>query len=143
MKRLALFIAVIAVGLAAAVAGGIAAQRKLQDDALSDAFARLRLFHELRRAALEDYLKSMASDVRAASENPRVVDATEKLAFAWSAVGPDARKLLRISPRTRTRPASATSSTPSTTTPTTRAITAPSTTGRRGSESISAITTSS
>ncbi len=92
MKRLALFIAVIAVGLAAAVAGGIAAQRKLQDDALSDAFARLRLFHELKRAALEDYLKSMASDVRAASENPRVVDATEKLAFAWSAVGPDARK---------------------------------------------------
>jgi hypothetical protein len=70
MKRLALFIAVIAVGLAAAVTGGIAAQRKLQDDALSDAFARLRLFHELRRAALEDYLRSMASDVRAASENP-------------------------------------------------------------------------
>jgi methyl-accepting chemotaxis protein len=94
LKRLALLVAVIAVGLAAAIAGGIAAQRHLQQAALDDAFARLRLFHELRRAALEDYLKSMASDLRAASENARVVDATAKLAFAWSAVGPDARKLL-------------------------------------------------
>jgi methyl-accepting chemotaxis protein len=94
MKRLALFVAVIAVGLAAAVAGGIAAQRHLQQAALDDAFARLRLFHELRRAALEDYLKSMASDVRAASENSRVVDAAEKLSFAWSTMGPEARKVL-------------------------------------------------
>ena len=61
---------------------------------LADAFARLRLFHELRRAALEDYLKSMASDVRAASENGTVIDATEMLAFAWSTMGPDARKVL-------------------------------------------------
>ena len=52
------------------------------------------LFHELRRAALEDYLKFMASDVRAASENGTVIDATEMLAFAWSTMGPDARKVL-------------------------------------------------
>jgi methyl-accepting chemotaxis protein len=93
-KRLGLWIVVIAVGLAAAIAGGIAAQRHLQGTALNDAFARLRLFHELRRAALEDYLKSITSDVRAASENTRVVDASEKLAFAWSTMGPEARKIL-------------------------------------------------
>src|SRR4249920_2057013 len=93
-KRLGLWIVVIAVGLAAAIAGGISAQRHLQETALNDAFARLRLFHELRRAALEDYLKSITSDVRAASDNARVVDASEKLAFAWSTMGPEARKVL-------------------------------------------------
>ena len=36
----------------------------------------------------------MASDVRAASENGTVIDATEMLAFAWSTIGPDARKVL-------------------------------------------------
>ena len=93
-RRIALWLLVIAVAVAAAIAGGIAAQRHLQETALADAFARLRLFHELRRAALEDYLKSMASDVRAASENGTVIDATEMLAFAWSTMGPDARKVL-------------------------------------------------
>ena len=93
-RRVALWLLVIAVAVAAAIAGGIAAQRHLQETALADAFARLRLFHELRRAALEDYLKSMASDVRAASENGTVIDATEMLAFAWSTMGPDARKVL-------------------------------------------------
>ena len=89
-RRIALWLLVIAVAVAAAIAGGIAAQRHLQETALADAFARLRL----RRAALEDYLKSMASDVRAASENGTVIDATEMLAFAWSTMGPDARKVL-------------------------------------------------
>lgn len=94
VRRVALCFVVIAVALAAALAGGIAAQRHLQETALADAFGRLRLFHELRRAALEDYLKSMASDVTAASGNARVIDAAEMLAFAWSTMGPDARKVL-------------------------------------------------
>ena len=93
-RRIALWLLVIAVAVAAAIAGGIAAQRHGQETALADAFARLLLFHELRRAALENYLKSMASDVRAASENGTVIDATEMLAFAWSTIGPDARKVL-------------------------------------------------
>jgi methyl-accepting chemotaxis protein len=63
-------------------------------EALSIAFDRLRLFHNLRQAALEDYLKSMASDVRAASESPRVVEAMEKLNFAWKTYGLDARRVL-------------------------------------------------
>ena len=36
----------------------------------------------------------MASDVRAASENGTVIEATEMLAFAWPTLGPDARKVL-------------------------------------------------
>ncbi len=94
-KRFGLWVVVLAVSIAASVAGGIAAERYLQAAALNEAFARLRLFHELRRAALEDYLESMASDVRAASENPRVVESVEYLAFAWSSMGPEARKILR------------------------------------------------
>jgi methyl-accepting chemotaxis protein len=86
---------VLVAAIAAAAAGGIAAERYLQQAALADAFARLRLFHELRRTALEDYLQSMASDVRAASENPAVVDAAERLGFAWSTLGPEARNTLR------------------------------------------------
>jgi methyl-accepting chemotaxis protein len=94
VKRLLMWMIAIAAGVAAAIAGGDAAERYLQQTAISDAFSRLRLFHELRRAALEDYLQSMASDVRAASENPTVVDAAEKLGFAWSTLGPDARRVL-------------------------------------------------
>lgn len=55
-RRIVLWLLVIAVAVAAAIAGGMAAQRHLQETALADAFARLRLIHELRRAALEDYL---------------------------------------------------------------------------------------
>jgi methyl-accepting chemotaxis protein len=80
----------ITVGLATAAL----VERHRRDEVLSVAFDRLRLFHDLRQAALEDYLKSMASDVRAASENPRVVEAMEKLDFAWKTYGPDARKAL-------------------------------------------------
>lgn len=94
IRQLGLWLVVITVGVAAAVAGSVAAERYLQKTALADAFSRLRLFHELRRVALEDYLQSMASDVRAAAENPRIVDAAEKLNFAWSTMGPEARKTL-------------------------------------------------
>ena len=94
LKRLTLWLLVAAIAIAAAIAGGLAAERYLRERALDNAFARLMLFHELRRAALEDYLKSMASDVRAASENPRVVEATENLTFAFQTLGPEVRQIL-------------------------------------------------
>jgi methyl-accepting chemotaxis protein len=93
--RIGLWLGMIAVGVAAALAGGVAAERHFRDKALNEAFARLRLFHELRRAALEDYLKSMGSDVTAASANPRVVQAAENLSFAFSALDTEARKTLQ------------------------------------------------
>ena len=87
--------ALLALALAVGAAAGFAAEWYLRNESLADAFARLRLFHALRQAALEDYVNSMASDVRAASENPKVVDAIEKLSFAWSAFNTEARETLQ------------------------------------------------
>ncbi|MEZ5827364.1 MAG: cache domain-containing protein [Hyphomicrobiales bacterium] len=93
-KRVLGVVLLLAAGLAAGFAIAALVERHEQAQALSQAFNRLRLFHNLRQAALEDYLASMASDVRAASENPHVVEAMEKLNFAWTTYGPDARKVL-------------------------------------------------
>lgn len=94
LKQLLLTFLLFALG--AGVGAGTAAwvEQREKDKALETAFSRLRLFHNLRQEALEDYLGSMASDVRAASENPRVVEAMEKMDFAWRSYGPDARKVL-------------------------------------------------
>jgi len=93
-RRLTTIIILSIFGIAVGLATAALVERFRSNEALSIAFDRLRLFHNLRQAALEDYLKSMASDVRAASENPRVVEAMEKLDFAWKTYGPDARKVL-------------------------------------------------
>jgi len=95
LGRLATATALLALGLAVGAAAGLATASHLRNEALTDAFNRLRLFHELRRAALEDNVKSVASDMKAASENPRVVDAMEKLTFAWSTFDTGARKTLQ------------------------------------------------
>jgi len=88
--------ALLILGLGAVISLAVwsLADRYERNRIMAAAFDRLSLFHDLRQAALEDYVRSMASDVRAASENPRVVDAMEKLNLAWSAFGPDARKML-------------------------------------------------
>ena len=93
-RRLTSIIMLSVFGIAVGLVTAALVERYRSNEALSIAFDRLRLFHNLRQAALEDYLKSMASDVRAASENPRVVEAMEKLDFAWKTYGPDARKVL-------------------------------------------------
>lgn len=93
-RRLIAVLLVLALASGVAIAVGFFVEGRARDQALAAALSRLRLFHDLRRAALEDYLSSMASDVRAASDSPRVVDAMEKLTFAWSTFGPEARKIL-------------------------------------------------
>jgi methyl-accepting chemotaxis protein len=93
--RSVLWVAVLAAALAAAMAGGLAAEQHLRQAALTDAFARLRLFHQLRQGALEDYLSSIRADVIAASDNPRVVEAMENLTFAFSTLDTEARKTLQ------------------------------------------------
>lgn len=95
LKRLANATAILALAFVVAAGAGATAAWYLRSEALTDAFTRLRLFHELRRAALQDYLNSMASDVHAASENPRAADAVEKLTFAWSTLDTEARKTLQ------------------------------------------------
>ena len=93
-RRLISIVLLSVLGLAVGLATAALVERHQGNEALSVTFDRLHLFHDLRQAALEDYLKSMASDVRAASENPRVLEAMEKLNFAWKTYGPDARKVL-------------------------------------------------
>jgi len=93
-RRLLPLILILGTGAVVAVAVWALTERYERDQALATAFDRLRLFHDLRQAALEDYLRSTASDVRAASENLRVVEAMEKLDLGWRSCGPDARKLL-------------------------------------------------
>ena len=93
-RRLVSILLLSVLGVAVGLATAALVERHESNQALSVAFDRLRLFHDLRQAALEDYLRSMASDVRAASENPRVIEAMEKLDFAWKTYGPDARKVL-------------------------------------------------
>ena len=93
-KRLIGIILLLALGTGVAVGVGTWVERHERATTLAAAFDRLRLFYDLRQAALQDYLKSMASDVRAASENPHVVEAMEQINFAWKTYGPDARKVL-------------------------------------------------
>ena len=93
-KRLTGIVLLLALGVGVAIGVGIWVERYERSRTLDVAFNRLRLFHNLRQAALEDYLRSMASDVRAASENSRVVEAMEKINFSWRTYGPDARKTL-------------------------------------------------
>ncbi len=93
-KRLIATVLLLALGASVAIGVGIWVERYERSSTLEVAFSRLHLFHDLRQTALEDYLNSMASDVRAASENPHVVEAMEKINFAWRTYGPDARKFL-------------------------------------------------
>lgn len=88
-------VVLLAVGLAVGFGTKSLVEQHEQDKALEAAFDRLRLFHDLRKTALDDYLGSTASDVRAASENPQVIEAMEKIDFAWRTYGPDARRVLR------------------------------------------------
>ena len=144
LGRFATAAALLALGLAVGAAAGLATDWYLRTEALADAFTRLRLFHELRRASLEDNLKSMASDVRAASENPRVVDATEKLIFAWTTFSTDARKTLQrlyVEENAHVPSESTSSATPATA-PTTAPTIGSSMIGPSAFASISAITMS-
>jgi methyl-accepting chemotaxis protein len=94
VNRLLAMVLLLALGLGVGFGTAALVKQHEQDKALETAFDRLRLFHNLRQAALEDDFGSMASDVRAASENPRVVEAMGRIDFAWRTYGPDARKVL-------------------------------------------------
>jgi len=94
VKRLLAILVLLAIGVGVGFGTTILVEKYQNEKALEGAFDRLSLFHNLRQAALEDYLGSMASDVRAASENARVVEAMEKIDFAWRSYGPDARDVL-------------------------------------------------
>lgn len=94
LRRILAFVLLLALGVGVGLVTTSFVEQREKEETLGVAFDRLRLFHNLRQAALEDYLSSMASDVRAASENPRVVEAMDKIDFAWRSYSPDVRKRL-------------------------------------------------
>lgn len=94
IKKLLAMCLLLGLGLGVGFGTSKLVEQHEKEKSLETAFDRLRLFHSLRQAALEDYFGSTASDVRAASENPQVVEAMEKIDFAWGTYGPDARKVL-------------------------------------------------
>jgi methyl-accepting chemotaxis protein len=95
IKRVLVSFVLLGIGVATGMAAALAVDRYDEKQTLEAAFDRLRLFHNLRKSALEDYLGSMASDVRAASENPHVVEAMKNIDFAWRGYGPEAKDVLR------------------------------------------------
>ena len=75
---------VIALAVAAALTAGLFVFKHYRDMAVEQAFSRLALFHGLRKATLEDHMRSKASDVRAMARNKRVRDALMSFSAAWS-----------------------------------------------------------
>ncbi len=97
MKRSQPFvvIAVLVSMLAAGLVAAGAVYKASHDKVIEEAFSRLSLFHGLRRATIEDYMLSKASDMRAMSRNAHVVDALEKFVGAWADLGENAAQTVR------------------------------------------------
>ena len=85
--------------IAATVVGtmlvGVLVDRHFRNKLISEAFMRLSLHHDLRKAKLEDFMRSKASDVTAMSRNPQVIDALGELGRAWSIIQPNSSEVLR------------------------------------------------
>lgn len=93
-QRKAIF-ALMALAIATAAATGSYVHWHMRHAALEEAFTRLSLFHGLRKATIEDYMRSKASDVRAMSRNRRVVEAFVQFNEAWAELGPGPEETLR------------------------------------------------
>ncbi len=76
------------------VTGGLV-YRNDRDTHMSEAFSLLSLYHDLRKAKLEDYMRSKASDVRAMGRSHQVTEALEQLELGWSQLGGEAAGYLR------------------------------------------------
>lgn len=88
-------VTVLALSLIAAVIAGYFANLHFRDALTNEAFARLSLFHDLRKAKLEDYMRSKASDVRAMSQSAQLKGALAQLRGAWTNMDKGAPQLVR------------------------------------------------
>lgn len=88
-------ILVCVAALAAAAVAGVYVHRMQKKALVAEAFNRLGLFQGLRKATIEDYMRSKESDVRAMSRNRNVVDSFFQLTEAWHELGPEPAKQLR------------------------------------------------
>ena len=86
---------ILALSLIAATMAGIFVYRYSRDTIIAETFDRMTLFHGLRKATLEDYLNSKASDVKAMSRNRRVVQAMQEFTAAWSQFQPNVSEQIK------------------------------------------------
>ncbi|MGI9384159.1 MAG: cache domain-containing protein [Methyloligellaceae bacterium] len=86
---------ILAAALAIGAITGLMVHQHTRSTLMNDAFTRLNLYHDLRKATLEDYMRSKASDVIAMSRNARVLDALGKFESAWSKIPSDAATVVR------------------------------------------------
>lgn len=95
MSRLVPFLLILAVSAAAGFYAQHEVKSRQQSEILDQAYARLQLFLDLRKTALEDHFKSSASDVRAMSRTPIIRRAMLSLGSAWVAEGSGASSRIR------------------------------------------------
>ena len=86
---------VLTVSLILAAVAGALFYKHQKDALINEAFSRLALYHDLRKATLQDYMRSKASDVVAMSRNERVLKGLHQLENAWQEFGPYASDALR------------------------------------------------
>ena len=86
---------VLTVSLILAAVAGALFYKHQKDALINEAFSRLALYHDLRKATLQDYMRSKASDVAAMSRNERVLKGLHQLENAWQEFGPYASDALR------------------------------------------------
>jgi len=70
---------VLTVSLILAAVAGALFYKHQKDALINEAFSRLALYHDLRKATLQDYMRSKASDVAAMSRNERVLKGLHQL----------------------------------------------------------------
>jgi len=94
-SRIVDFCIIAGFALLIGVGTGFIVERYTRANVVESAFDRMRLFHDLRKAAVEDFMRSMTSDVRAMSRNGRMIEAVNSFDESWNQMGADAPQVLR------------------------------------------------
>jgi methyl-accepting chemotaxis protein len=94
-SRIIDFCVIAGIALLIGVGTGVVVERYTRTQVIDSAFDRMRLFRDLRRAAVEDFMRSISSDVRAMSRNGRIIEAIENFGKSWNETGTEAPQSLR------------------------------------------------
>ena len=86
---------IVGIALAIGIGTGLMVESYTRDRVMDEAFDRMRLFHDLRKAAVEDYMRSMSSDLRAMSRNGRMISAVQRFDESWNDIGAEAPATVR------------------------------------------------
>lgn len=86
---------VLGVAIILGAVTGFVSYRNERDQLMREAFSVLGLYRDLRKAALEDYMRSKASDIRGMARNDQVILALRRLRSAWSILNVNASPVVR------------------------------------------------